>query len=543
MTLFANRYSSTVRQFLVLGSHQYPASEWSLLGKFEAGPEFGEQTFVLPQKVWARYLKFRFVTHYEDEFYCTLTVIRVFGSTHIESIRQEIEESSKSMERIKSVAGQASIEANGNGTSEGSYSQLASSPPTQSSANETADEPVADSFEPVQTETAAKVEASKTSVETAESTPSTAEVAVSTATCTAEDTEHEKSFVFHADQNASEVNRWLSSLRITRLSTCSENYTMISENLNAGGDSSPRAYLCARFANRSSFEEAATEGSNKAKGHNQATSAAIQEVRVTESSSTCPQNFLTAGVLTQNVSICYRRASIEEMKSGAAKGFAYFALRNSSSPNGHCSFCGSVSLFFCAGVVEAEDSEKTMKEVTKYGENATQESEEQIIAAGDGEETFKLEGKTYGGEAKSTSASPPTVPGGSVESIFKTLTSKVLQLELDQSLLKQYVESVVQKYANVFTELQEGLDRAAEEQDKLASVVASNNLQFQELERLREAIGEEQLARMRLEEELNVWRNVSSQTQQMLGDMAILLLFSIFISCGALTVALRKSCK
>ena len=98
------RYSSQAKQFEVLGSQTYPMmTEWETLGSWEAKPWFQnnqEQTFDLETPSWARYLKFNFLTHYGDEHYCTVTQIKVHGSTTLqgfhemewETIRNEEEE-------------------------------------------------------------------------------------------------------------------------------------------------------------------------------------------------------------------------------------------------------------------------------------------------------------------------------------------------------------------------------------------------------------------------------------------------------------------
>jgi len=79
------RYSSLTKKFEVLGSTTYPiSSEWNRLGTFEAKPWFKEnleQSFELEQPTWMRYLKFRLLTHHGDEHYCTLSQIKVYGST------------------------------------------------------------------------------------------------------------------------------------------------------------------------------------------------------------------------------------------------------------------------------------------------------------------------------------------------------------------------------------------------------------------------------------------------------------------------------
>ena len=86
------RYSSTIKKFQVLGSQTYPIStEWEDLGTYDAKPWFKEnklQNFDLKEPSWARYLKFRLLTHYGDEHYCTMTQIQVHGSTTLQGYHE-----------------------------------------------------------------------------------------------------------------------------------------------------------------------------------------------------------------------------------------------------------------------------------------------------------------------------------------------------------------------------------------------------------------------------------------------------------------------
>jgi hypothetical protein len=86
------RYSSLTKQFQVLGSQTYPImTEWEDLGTFEAKPWFKEnkeQSFELETPSWARYLKFRFLSHYGDEHYLTVTQIKVHGSTTLQGYHE-----------------------------------------------------------------------------------------------------------------------------------------------------------------------------------------------------------------------------------------------------------------------------------------------------------------------------------------------------------------------------------------------------------------------------------------------------------------------
>ena len=95
------RYSSHVREFQVLASQEYPIKGpeyWNDLGMYEAKSKSGEQTFELKEPAWARYLKIRFLSHYGKEHYCTISQIKVHGSTMLQGFHEQWIESEK-MER------------------------------------------------------------------------------------------------------------------------------------------------------------------------------------------------------------------------------------------------------------------------------------------------------------------------------------------------------------------------------------------------------------------------------------------------------------
>lgn len=62
----------------VLYSTMLPQTEddWKLLGSFTAASKQGEQRFTVQDPQYARYLNFRFKTHWNNEFYCTLSQIK-----------------------------------------------------------------------------------------------------------------------------------------------------------------------------------------------------------------------------------------------------------------------------------------------------------------------------------------------------------------------------------------------------------------------------------------------------------------------------------
>ncbi len=85
------RYSSTVKDFLVLGSQSYPTKEWMVLGNFTAADVQGEQTFDMQaRKVWVRYIKLQWRSHYRDEYYCTMTQVAVHGQTIMQDLHEVV---------------------------------------------------------------------------------------------------------------------------------------------------------------------------------------------------------------------------------------------------------------------------------------------------------------------------------------------------------------------------------------------------------------------------------------------------------------------
>ncbi|KAF1336797.1 hypothetical protein FI667_g6, partial [Globisporangium splendens] len=82
------KFSSPVKDFIVLGSVNYPTDTWFVLGNFTAAYSNGEQVFHLDSQYHVRYIKLRFFSHYGSEYYCTLSQLKVFGRTFTQVISQ-----------------------------------------------------------------------------------------------------------------------------------------------------------------------------------------------------------------------------------------------------------------------------------------------------------------------------------------------------------------------------------------------------------------------------------------------------------------------
>ncbi|KAL2551002.1 Galactose-binding protein [Forsythia ovata] len=83
-------YSSNFKDFELSGSLVYPTETWNSLGTFVAANVKHAQCFKLPEPKWVRYLKVDLLSHYGSEFYCTLSVVEVYGVDAIEHMLEDL---------------------------------------------------------------------------------------------------------------------------------------------------------------------------------------------------------------------------------------------------------------------------------------------------------------------------------------------------------------------------------------------------------------------------------------------------------------------
>lgn len=84
------RFSSSVKEFVVYGSAIYPTDSWSFLGYFEADDKSVLQVFPLTTSSWTklrkrrlmrnRFVRVEWLTWHRDETMCTMSEFRVYGS-------------------------------------------------------------------------------------------------------------------------------------------------------------------------------------------------------------------------------------------------------------------------------------------------------------------------------------------------------------------------------------------------------------------------------------------------------------------------------
>jgi hypothetical protein len=84
-------FSSMIRTFRLSVSDRYPVKieKWKDLGVYEARNSRDIQAFLIENpQIWARYLRIEFLSHYGNEYYCPLSLIRVHGRRMLESWKE-----------------------------------------------------------------------------------------------------------------------------------------------------------------------------------------------------------------------------------------------------------------------------------------------------------------------------------------------------------------------------------------------------------------------------------------------------------------------
>lgn len=81
-------FSSMIRQFHVSVSDRYPVKvdRWKEVGIFEARNSRDIQAFLVENpQIWAKYVRIEFQTHYGNEYYCPVSLLRIHGSRMLDS--------------------------------------------------------------------------------------------------------------------------------------------------------------------------------------------------------------------------------------------------------------------------------------------------------------------------------------------------------------------------------------------------------------------------------------------------------------------------
>ncbi|KAF3608127.1 hypothetical protein DY000_02046227 [Brassica cretica] len=108
-------YSSNLKEFELQGTLVYPTDTWVHMGNFTAANVKQEQNFTLVEPKWVRYLKLKFLSHYGSEFYCTLSLVEVYGVDAVERMLEDLISVEDNMKE-KPVKQQAESSEGGDGS-------------------------------------------------------------------------------------------------------------------------------------------------------------------------------------------------------------------------------------------------------------------------------------------------------------------------------------------------------------------------------------------------------------------------------------------
>lgn len=81
-------FSSMIRTFRISVSDKYPVKleKWKDIGTFQARNSRDIQSFLIENpKIWAKYIRIEFVSHYGNEYYCPVSLLRVHGTRMLDS--------------------------------------------------------------------------------------------------------------------------------------------------------------------------------------------------------------------------------------------------------------------------------------------------------------------------------------------------------------------------------------------------------------------------------------------------------------------------
>lgn len=85
-------FSSMFKDIRISVSDRFPAQAWKELGQFTAENIRDVQSFKIQNPlIWARYLKLEILSHYGNEFYCPISIVRVHGKTMMDEFKEDEE--------------------------------------------------------------------------------------------------------------------------------------------------------------------------------------------------------------------------------------------------------------------------------------------------------------------------------------------------------------------------------------------------------------------------------------------------------------------
>jgi len=583
------RYSSTIREFEVYGANEYPTTDWTLLGSYGAAAksEIGSQKFEIQNQAWIRFVKLRWLSHYGDEFYCTMTEIRVFGSTDkLLDVHKSMESKDSQTKQLKRNIEGAEIKDSNDedGEVEAGVEDLQQPPGDADSGAVTSvsnnSEDMTAGFEhfndgavqaPENVSAAPKQEMDAIVIQISEDSrsPRFPNGQLLTALHFSK-LNGESGSEFPEDSIRS--FRVLNKLYASNETKCLQDEFPV-PRMNTAEEEAP--LLCANYtvvtlpANES-VAEVASEDSDPLRIIDEilvlnadAPKDEFEEVFVWDH---CPESYDKIGIF--NVS---KIEDDEENSSGILFCVHYGFYRSLKKGIGYLRVKGSKketsSLSQCVNLAKAEISLCVGFQEEPFVPRIHYDSSSSVGEDGDSESLTKGTtanvNVTVNGSApedqngmlgSNNSSSPASSPAAgkkkgsassktSLETIFESLTDKIMELEIDQSLFKKYLEEANSRYAAAMNGLHGDLEAAEASQ---AATEKKVELLIEQVAELREMLGSSRGARRDIEDLKDVVYDIQQRNKGMdavLADIVLGVFVALFATIFVATIfILRMFC-
>lgn len=98
-------HSSSVKDFEIWGTagHHQIEEGWTRIMRGRADNARNFQKFTAPAPLWVRYVRIAIVGHYENQHFCTMSLLRVHGKDAKETLKEEMERLQAEVEEVESL--------------------------------------------------------------------------------------------------------------------------------------------------------------------------------------------------------------------------------------------------------------------------------------------------------------------------------------------------------------------------------------------------------------------------------------------------------
>ena len=110
-------HSSSVKDFEIWGTagHHQIEEGWTRIMRGRADNARNFQKFIAPSPQWVRYVRIAIVGHYENQHFCTMSLLRVHGKDAKETLKEEMERLQAEVEEVESLLSDENEDAEDDG--------------------------------------------------------------------------------------------------------------------------------------------------------------------------------------------------------------------------------------------------------------------------------------------------------------------------------------------------------------------------------------------------------------------------------------------